>query len=122
MQLFDSIVGTTFRWLDVTPTSRIIARFTADIDAVDDSLSEVFLDLMCESYLLKHSNSETGRIAASTISLLIRFLAILIFTPLFFIPGVLVGIIGVWFQRIYMVSQLSVKREMSNASAPVLGQ
>ncbi|KAJ7837802.1 hypothetical protein B0H14DRAFT_2449202 [Mycena olivaceomarginata] len=104
MQLFDSIVGTTFRWLDVTPTSRIIARFTADIDAVDDSLSEVFLDLM-----------------SSTISLLIRFLAILIFTPLFFIPGVLVGIIGVWFQRIYMVSQLSVKREMSNASAPVLG-
>jgi hypothetical protein len=77
---------------------------------------------MCESYLVKHSNSETGRIAASTISLLIRFLAILIFTPLFFIPGVLVGIIGVWFQRIYMVSQLSVKREMSNASAPVLGQ
>jgi ABC-type multidrug transport system fused ATPase/permease subunit len=122
MQLFDSIVGTTFRWLDVTPTSRIIARFTADIDAVDDSLSEVFLDLMCESYLVKHSNSETGHIAASTISLLIRFLAILIFTPLFFIPGVLVGIIGVWFQRIYMVSQLSVKREMSNASAPVLGQ
>jgi ABC-type multidrug transport system fused ATPase/permease subunit len=41
-------MGTTFRWLDVTPTSRIIARCTADTDAVDDSLSEGFFDLMGE--------------------------------------------------------------------------
>ncbi|KAF7368865.1 ATP-binding cassette transporter [Mycena venus] len=104
MQLLRSVVGATFRWLDLTPTSRIIARFTADIDAVDDSLSEGFLDLL-----------------GSILSLLIRLFAIVIFAPLFFLPGALVGIIGAWCGRIYMASQLSVKREMSNASAPVLG-
>ncbi|KAF8218227.1 hypothetical protein K438DRAFT_1925383 [Mycena galopus ATCC 62051] len=103
-QLFDSVVGTTFRWLDVTPTSRIIARFTADIGAVDDELSEGFLDLM-----------------GSALSLLTRLFAIVLFSPLFFVPGAFVAVLGVWCGRIYMSSQLSVKREMSNASAPVLG-
>ncbi|KAJ7916159.1 multidrug resistance-associated ABC transporter [Mycena leptocephala] len=80
-RLLDSVMGTTFRWLDVTPTSRIIARCTADTDAVDDSLSEGFFDLM----------------------------------------GALVGLIGAWCGHIYMASQLSVKRELSNAKSPVLG-
>ncbi|KAJ6460983.1 P-loop containing nucleoside triphosphate hydrolase protein [Mycena sanguinolenta] len=103
-QLFNSVVGTTFRWLDVTPTSRIIARFTADIDTIDDSLSEGFWDL-----------------TQTTFVLLTRLLAIVVFTPLFFVPGVFVGTMGVWCGRIYMSSQMSVKREMSNARAPVLG-
>jgi hypothetical protein len=51
-----------------------------------------------------------------------RFLAVVIFTPVFFVPGALVGVIGAWWARIYMASQLSVKRELSNAKAPVLGQ
>ncbi|KAJ6461033.1 multidrug resistance-associated ABC transporter [Mycena sanguinolenta] len=103
-QLFNSVVGTTFRWLDVTPTSRIIARFTADIDAIDDSLSEGFWDL-----------------TQTTFALLTRLLAIVVFAPLFFVPGMFVGTMGVWCGRIYMSSQMSVKREMSNARAPVLG-
>ncbi|KAF7377837.1 hypothetical protein MSAN_00207200 [Mycena sanguinolenta] len=103
-QLFNSVVGTTFRWLDVTPTSRIIARFTADIDTIDDSLSEGFWDLTQTSFVL-----------------LTRLLAIVVFTPLFFVPGMFVGIMGAWCGRIYMSSQMSVKREMSNARAPVLG-
>ncbi|KAF7368881.1 ATP-binding cassette transporter [Mycena venus] len=103
-QLLNSIVGTTFRWLDTTPTSRITARFTADIDAIDDSLSEGFWDL-----------------THSSLTLLTRLLSIVIFTPLFFIPGAVVGIVGICIGRIYMASQLSVKRELSNARAPVLG-
>ncbi|KAK7048418.1 ATP-binding cassette transporter [Favolaschia claudopus] len=102
-QLLASIVGTTFRWLDVTPVSRIIARFTADVDAIDDSLSECFLDFL-----------------GCALSLWIRLFAIVIFAPVFFIPGVLVGIAGIACGRIYMASQMSVKREQSNAKSPVL--
>ncbi|KAJ7720271.1 hypothetical protein DFH07DRAFT_760895 [Mycena maculata] len=103
-QLLQSIFGTTFRWLDVTPISRIIARCTGDMDTVDDPLSEGFWDLM-----------------ANTFAMLTRFLAVILFTPLFFFPGLLVGFVGAWCGKIYMASQLSVKREMSNAKAPVLG-
>jgi hypothetical protein len=46
--LLDSVFGTTFRWLDVTPTSRIIARCTADINAVDDSLSEAVWNFLSD--------------------------------------------------------------------------
>ncbi|KAJ7035141.1 P-loop containing nucleoside triphosphate hydrolase protein [Mycena alexandri] len=102
-QLVDSIMSTTFRWLDITPTSRIITRCTGDTDAVDDSLSEGLWDLV-------------GR----TLYILTQFLAVVIFTPVFFIPGILVGVMGVVCGRIYMASQISVKREQSNAKAPVL--
>ncbi|KAJ7449230.1 hypothetical protein FB451DRAFT_754458 [Mycena latifolia] len=103
-QLMDSVFGSTFRWLDVTPTSRIIARCTGDTNAVDDSLAEGFWDLF-----------------DSSLSMLTRFIAVVIFTPLFFIPAALVGVIGVWCGKVYMASQLSVKREMSNVKAPVIG-
>lgn len=55
------------------------------------------------------------------LSLFFRLLAIILLTPVFFLPGVLVGIVGSWVGRVYMKAQLSVKREMSNAKAPVLG-
>ena len=41
-------------------------------------------------------------------------------SPVFLIPGALVALIGGWLGQIYMKAQLSVKREMSKASAPVL--
>ncbi|KAJ7838629.1 hypothetical protein B0H14DRAFT_2788979 [Mycena olivaceomarginata] len=101
--LLESVFGTTFRWLDVTPTSRIIARCTADINAVDDSLSEAvwnFLNI--------------------TLTMVVNFSAVIFFTPLFILPGSLVTLLGIWCGRIYLASQLSVKREWSNARAPVL--
>ncbi|KAJ6504343.1 hypothetical protein C8R47DRAFT_1316459 [Mycena vitilis] len=104
MEFLHSVLGATFRWLDITPTSRIISRFTADTDAVDDSLSESFWDII-----------------ENSVQLLTRFLAVVIFAPLFFIPGVIVGLLGGWCGQIYMASQLSVKRETSNARSPVLG-
>ncbi|KAJ7480955.1 hypothetical protein FB451DRAFT_1031097, partial [Mycena latifolia] len=103
-QLMDSVFGSTFHWLDVTPTSRIIARCTGDTNAVDDSLAEGFWNLFDTS-----------------LSMLTQFIVIVIFTPLFFIPAALVGVIGVWCGKVYMASQLSVKREMSNVRAPVIG-
>ena len=56
-----------------------------------------------------------------TISMLIKFASVIIVSPIFMIPGVLVSVLGAWCGQIYIKSQLSVKREMSNARAPVLG-
>lgn len=53
--------------------------------------------------------------------MVIRFGAILLFSPLFVIPGSLVSAAGGFCGQIYMKAQLCVKREMSNAKAPVLG-
>lgn len=55
-----------------------------------------------------------------TITLVIRIAAIVYMTPIFILPGIAVGAIGSWFGQIYIKAQLSVKREMSNAKAPVM--
>ncbi|KAF5377185.1 hypothetical protein D9615_006331 [Tricholomella constricta] len=103
-QLLKSILSTTLRWLDVTPTSRVIARCTQDIRAVDGPIS-------------------TGLwwLAEMTVTMLVKFGAVVLLTPAFLLPGILVAIIGGWCGQIYIAAQLSVKREMSNAKAPVLG-
>ncbi|KAJ7049448.1 hypothetical protein C8F01DRAFT_1352344 [Mycena amicta] len=101
--LVDSVFGATFRWLDVTPTSRTVARLTGDTGAIDDSLSEGFWDLI-----------------DMTIGLATTLLVVILFTPASFVPGVLVGYLGAWCGRIYLAAQLSVKRELSNAKAPLL--
>ncbi|KAF7304266.1 hypothetical protein HMN09_00827900 [Mycena chlorophos] len=102
-RLLNSVFSTTFRWLDSTPASRIITRFTADTSSIDDDISENFWELIW-----------------STVDLLTRLLAIVIFSPVFFGPGVLVGFLGAWCGRVFMAAQMGVKREMSNARAPLL--
>jgi hypothetical protein len=52
----------------------------------------------------------------------VRLGAVVLMSPVFLIPGIIVGGIGGWIGQIYMAAQLSVKREMSNAKAPVVGQ
>ncbi|KIO02467.1 hypothetical protein M404DRAFT_9898 [Pisolithus tinctorius Marx 270] len=103
-KLVEAILGTTLRWLDTTPTSRVITRCTQDIRAIDGPFAQ-----------------ELSWVVELTISLLFKLGAVVLFTPLFLLPGVLVGVVGTWVGRIYMKAQLSVKREMSNAKAPVLG-
>ncbi|KAF9243737.1 hypothetical protein BU15DRAFT_59613 [Melanogaster broomeanus] len=103
-RLVDAILGTTLRWLDATPTSRVITRCTQDIRAIDGPFAQ-----------------EISWVIELTIVLVFRLLAVVALTPSFFFPGVLVGVVGGWVGRIYMKAQLSIKREMSNAKAPVLG-
>ncbi|KAF7357736.1 ATP-binding cassette transporter [Mycena venus] len=69
-QLIQSILRTTFRWLDVTPTSRIVARCTADIGAV---YGPIVLGLWS---LLELS-----------ISMLVKLSAVILLTPVFFFPA-----------------------------------
>ncbi|KAJ7071475.1 hypothetical protein C8F01DRAFT_1317450 [Mycena amicta] len=91
-------------FLDITPTSRVITRCTVDIRTVDGAISQGLWALL-----------------EMSISMIVKFAAVILFTPLFIFPGILVGILGGWCGQIYIAAQLSVKREMSNAKAPVLG-
>ncbi|KAJ6611201.1 hypothetical protein B0H10DRAFT_2165893 [Mycena sp. CBHHK59/15] len=103
-QLIDSVLGTTLRWLDVTPTSRVIARCTQDMRAVDNAISRAL-------WLLSDLTS----------LMLVKFGAVVLFTPVFFAPALALFALGGWCGRVYMSAQLSVKRDMSNARTPVLG-
>ncbi|KZT06271.1 P-loop containing nucleoside triphosphate hydrolase protein [Laetiporus sulphureus 93-53] len=102
--LISSVLGTTLRWLDMTPTSRIITRCTQDIAAVDGPITDYFRAVL-----------------ELSISMLTKLAAVVVMSPIFLIPGVLVAVVGGWCGQVYMKAQLSVKREMSNARAPVLG-
>ncbi|TFK76754.1 P-loop containing nucleoside triphosphate hydrolase protein [Pluteus cervinus] len=102
-QLMDAVLGTTLRWMDTTPISRIIARCTQDIRSIDGPLPRQF-----------HAFLET------TLSMMVSLGAVLLFTPIFVIPASIIGVVGGWLGQIYITAQLSVKRELSNAKAPVL--
>ena len=54
------------------------------------------------------------------ISMLAKFVAVVVFSPVFLLPGVAAFVIGAVVGQIYIKAQLSVKREMSNARSPVL--
>ncbi|KAJ7868848.1 P-loop containing nucleoside triphosphate hydrolase protein, partial [Mycena leptocephala] len=95
-QLIESVLGTTL--------SALI--FCAqDIRAIDNSVSRAL-------WLLSDLTS----------SMLIKFGAVVLFTPVFLTPAIALFALGGWCGRIYMAAQLSVKRDLSNARAPVLGQ
>ncbi|KAF9449128.1 multidrug resistance-associated ABC transporter [Macrolepiota fuliginosa MF-IS2] len=102
-QLIIAILGTTFRWLDETPISRIITRCTQDIRAVDGPIPQL-----------------TAVLTEFTLSMLSKVAVIVFFSPVFFIPAILVAIIGGCIGNFYLKAQLSVKREVSTAKAPVL--
>lgn len=60
-------------------------------------------------------------VADVTLSMVIRLASVLVYTPIFLLPAVVIAVFGLWIGQVYMKAQLSVKREMSNAKAPVLG-
>ncbi|CAE6472635.1 unnamed protein product [Rhizoctonia solani] len=101
-RLVGSILGAPLRWLDSTPVGRVIARFTQDIRSVDETLP-----LQLESFV------------NITYSMCSSFLVVVIFSPQFLVPGVTILAVGLWVGHIYIRSQLSVKREMSNARSPL---
>ncbi|KAI1790046.1 P-loop containing nucleoside triphosphate hydrolase protein [Ganoderma leucocontextum] len=103
-KLANSILGTTLRWLDSTPTSRIVARCTEDIGAIDGQIS---------SFLLKLLELST--------SMLVRLVLVMIVAPIFTGVVAVFGIISGLYARAYMKAQLPVKREQSKTRAPLIG-
>ncbi|KAJ3872652.1 ABC transporter type 1, transmembrane domain-containing protein [Lentinula edodes] len=102
-RMVNSILGTTMRWLDKTPVSRIITRSTQDMNTVDASITQSFCDFV-----------------DACICLLSRLAAIVLFSPIFLLPGFLLLLIGTCIGKIYFKAQMSVKRQMSIAKAPLL--
>ena len=102
--LTDSILGTTLRWLDITPTSRITTRLTQDISTVDDTLPTVF------SWLVQ-----------KVFTVVVKLICVIVYTPIFVIPSIAMGIVAAWMGKLFGKAQLSVQRELSNSRAPVLG-
>ncbi|KAF4617652.1 hypothetical protein D9613_005677 [Agrocybe pediades] len=101
--LVDSILGSTLRWLDETPTARIITRCTQDIRAVDSTLPQTLM------WLAEIINAFVTKLGA-----------VVLFTPIFLFPGLGVAVAAFFIGNMYLKTQLSVKRESSNARAPVL--
>jgi hypothetical protein len=52
--------------------------------------------------------------------LALKFGAVMIFVPVFVLPGILVFLAGRFCGELYIKAQLSIKREMSNRRSPVL--
>ncbi|KAI0633977.1 P-loop containing nucleoside triphosphate hydrolase protein [Trametes polyzona] len=103
-KLIRAVLGTTLRWLDRTPTARIITRCTEDIQTVDDGFS-----------------ASTQMLVDRTVPMILRVLAVVLFSPIFVIPALVVSGLGGLLGSVYIKAQLSTKREMSNSKAPVLG-
>ncbi|PBK97861.1 P-loop containing nucleoside triphosphate hydrolase protein [Armillaria gallica] len=102
--LIESVLGTTLRWLDTTPTARVIARTTVDIKAVDNGIPFVIY-----------------RFTELNLQLIIQFGSIILFSPAFIFPGVMLTCLGGVFGQLYMKAQLPVKRCNANAKSPLLG-
>ncbi|KAF8308383.1 hypothetical protein DL93DRAFT_2100728 [Clavulina sp. PMI_390] len=101
-QLAAAILGTTFRFLDETPVGRILQRFTKDIGSIEDSLPKTLYELLM-----------------FTTDIILRFSIVISFAPAFALPSLVLGILGVSLGQYYIHAQLPIKREMSNARAPV---
>jgi ABC-type multidrug transport system fused ATPase/permease subunit len=87
------------RWMDSTPTSRILQRMTQDIQAFDGSVAlnvNWFLDAL--------------------IGLSQKIGFIVLFAPVFLLPAVLVTVAGLAIGNTYLRAQMSVKREVSRLS------
>ncbi|KAF8308373.1 P-loop containing nucleoside triphosphate hydrolase protein, partial [Clavulina sp. PMI_390] len=101
-QLAAAILGTTFRFLDKTPVGRILQRFTKDIGSIDASLPTKLYNLLMV-----------------TIIIVLRFVVVISFAPHFVLPSLVLAALGLILGRYYIHAQLPVKREMSNARAPI---
>jgi hypothetical protein len=102
-RLINSLLASTFRWLDTTPTSRIITRCTHDIGSVDGDIPQ------CTEWMIMISNM-----------MIVYLAAVCIFSPIFILGGLLLCAGGATIGHFYVKAQVAVKREMSVSSAPVL--
>ncbi|KAG8740686.1 hypothetical protein FRC12_015909 [Ceratobasidium sp. 428] len=81
---------------------RITARFTQDMSMLDGPIPSIFRNW-----------------TDLTVQLCSRLVAILVVSPVFTIPAAIITFTAVWVGRVYMMAQLPLKREMSNARAPL---
>uniref|UniRef100_A0A8H7XP05 P-loop containing nucleoside triphosphate hydrolase protein n=1 Tax=Psilocybe cubensis TaxID=181762 RepID=A0A8H7XP05_PSICU len=102
-KLTDSVLTSTLRWLDETPSARIISRCAQDIGQVDGPLAR-FL----------------AQVVDLTISMMVKLAGPALLTPSVVVPGVLIAALGIFTGRMYLKAQISLKRESSNARPPIV--
>nr|GAT58777.1 predicted protein [Mycena chlorophos] len=102
-KLIAAIMGTTFRWLDTTPMSRVITRATQDTNKVDGNFTNLIV------YSLE-----------KTVGIVAKFVAVMIISPSFLLPGVLVTAISAAAGWVYLKAQMPLQREMSSARSPMI--
>lgn len=56
-----------------------------------------------------------------TVYMTLKVVFIVIISPIFLAPAIAVAALGGFLGNVYMKGQLSTKRELSNAKAPILG-
>ncbi|KZT60623.1 P-loop containing nucleoside triphosphate hydrolase protein [Calocera cornea HHB12733] len=100
--LIDSVLSSTFRWLDSTPVGRIVSRFTQDIGEIDGALTE-----------------QGQTVIRMTIKLILKFGAAIAFSPAFLLPGLIITVLGIGLGHIYMIAQMAIKRIRSNWRSPL---
>lgn len=83
------------RWLDQTPTSRILARCTQDIRTIDTRIAQSLMWVISQS-----------------LGALVKLCIVAYLTPASFFPAVGIGLLGIWIGNLYLKAQLSVKREL----------
>ncbi len=94
------------RWLDVTPVGRIVTRSTQDINAIDGPFMNMLKPLI-----------------SITINLIALFVSSVVMAGWSaFIPGVILMVVGGFLGLVYLIAQIGIRREMSNAKAPVMSQ
>ncbi|KZO90158.1 P-loop containing nucleoside triphosphate hydrolase protein [Calocera viscosa TUFC12733] len=101
-ELCDSILRSTFRWLDSTPIGRIVSRFTQDMGEIDNTLT-----------------AEAKAVIQLTLKLVFKFTAAVVFAPAFLLPGLVVTMLGWWLGHFYMIAQMAIKRLRSNWRSPL---
>jgi hypothetical protein len=55
-----------------------------------------------------------------TVACIVNLGGILVITPIYGIPGAMICALGYWIGRVFLRAQTPVKRETSNAKAPIL--
>ncbi|KIJ35247.1 hypothetical protein M422DRAFT_262416 [Sphaerobolus stellatus SS14] len=101
-QLLVSVVRSTMRWHDSTPTGRILNRFTSDITTLDMSLSSSLQDV----------NMTMASFFASVIT-------IIVFSPLFAIPATILGFLYYKIGIAYLNTGREVRRMESVSKSPI---
>ncbi|KAH8072268.1 hypothetical protein BXZ70DRAFT_964229 [Cristinia sonorae] len=103
-KLITSILGSTMRWLDVTPTSRVMSRCTRDVSVVDEVIPMLFAQVVEVSMLM-----------------ISQLAAVMFVAPVALVPGIATALVTGFVGRAYLKASLAIKREMSNTQAPILG-
>ncbi len=90
------------RFLDQTPTGRLIARFAKDIGTIDGRFTNLWQGF-----------------SELSVTLSMKFVLLVYLVPIFGPIGLVIAIVGFCVGELYVHGQLSVKREMSNAKSPL---